>query len=53
MSKIIKKNDITKLVESTMIQAGLLKEGDSKPDSTEVMVVTVNGTVLILMRSMI
>jgi hypothetical protein len=32
MSKIIKKNDITKLVESTMIQAGLLKEGDSKPD---------------------
>lgn len=28
MSKIIKKNDITKLVESTMIQAGLLKESD-------------------------
>ena len=32
MSKIIKKNDITKLVESTMIEAGLLKEGDTKPD---------------------
>ena len=29
MSKIIKKNDITKLVESTMIEAGLLKEGET------------------------
>jgi hypothetical protein len=29
MSKIIKKNDITKLVESTMIEAGLLKEGEN------------------------
>ena len=28
MSKIIKKSDITNLVESTMIQAGILKEDD-------------------------
>jgi len=36
MSKIIKKSDITNLVESTMKEAGILKEGEI--ESTDVVV---------------